>query len=449
MDDLYRVGERVAQENAGFPGAGFPGGGLPPGFPGGGLPPGFPGGGEGQSLEELLGGGADIEEYLQSYEQMLQDGTMPQQGPQLNQVDAEGGITVRPDAGFVVKTRDIQSGMKVFLNIVSNEHVEKPHMKSLAELEGEEGCRVPLSIGTPVEDFDKKQEPCVTYDLVANPDVVKECKELPQFRDSLVQLCFAAIAQKYKVELDMKYKLPKMIYKGNTIQLQRLRVKKDSQIEEVAGERVAGDESTQEGAASGPKRPDFVVYYANSEVMEKGEPLLDGFAQEWGAAPEEIADADCMTYLSGWDLPIYRVNAFQEKIRGTMKNRQDREKAEAEAVAEDQVEPGVKETRQMLRGRTCVVQVKMPDLDRQTPALKQFNIEVSDECLRLTFPQLPRVAKQSDYLTLTVWWPRNSFHSIEATAAWNAKADVLTVTLPTETPESASSFDQELLDVMF
>lgn len=61
-------------------------------------------------------------------------------------------------------------------------------MKSYTELEGEQGCRVPLSIGTPVEagdalfsgsdfrdqfcleDFDKKGEPCISYDVVANPE---------------------------------------------------------------------------------------------------------------------------------------------------------------------------------------------------------------------------------------------------------------------------------------
>merc|ERR1719343_1567058 len=138
------------------------------------------------SIEELLAGGGDIEQYLQSYEQMLSEGLVQQQAPQLNQVDPEGGITVRPDPGFVVKTREVSSGMKVFLNIVSNEHVEAPHMKSFAELEGEEGCRVPLSVGTPVEDFDKKKEPCVTYDLVANPTVVQECQSTPAFKETVI-----------------------------------------------------------------------------------------------------------------------------------------------------------------------------------------------------------------------------------------------------------------------
>merc|ERR1719277_2742494 len=247
MDELYGVGDRIAQEHAGLAG------GMPGAMPG-----------MDASLEELLGGGGDIEQYLQSYEQMLSEGLVQQQAPQLNQVDAEGGITVRPDPGFVVKTRDIQSGMKVFLNVVSNEHVEGPHMKSLAELDGEEGCRVPLSIGTPVEDFDKKNEPCVTYDLVANPEVVKESKNTPAFRDTLVQLCLAAVAQKYKVELDPKYKLPKMTYKGNVVQLQRIRKQKQSQIQEMSGNApsvVNNDNAGTDESKNAVKRPEFIVFY--------------------------------------------------------------------------------------------------------------------------------------------------------------------------------------------
>merc|ERR1719408_409512 len=216
MDELYRVGERLGQDHAALDA-----GGADP-------------------LAELLVGGGDIEQYLQSYEQMLAEG-MPTECPQLNQVDAEGGITVRPDPGFVVKTRDVQSGMKVFINITSNEHIEAPHVQSIADMEGEEGVRVPLSVGSPVEDFDKKNEPCVTYDLVANPETVMECSKTPAFRETVVNLCIAAVVQKYKVELDQKYKLPKMKYKGNTVQLQRIRKKNASQIQEVGNAPMPGD----------------------------------------------------------------------------------------------------------------------------------------------------------------------------------------------------------------
>jgi len=249
MDELYKVGEQVSKDGSTFDPAA-----LAESFAGD------------PALAELLGGGGDIEQYLQSYEQMLQEG-ISGGGPQLNQVDSEGGITVRPDPGFVVKTREVSSVMKVFLNIVSNKHVEEPHMKNFAELEGEEGCRVPLSVGTPVEDFDKKQEPCVTYDLVANPTVVAECENLPSFRDSVVQLCLSAVAQKYKVELDTRYKLPKIKYKGTSVQLQRIRKSKQSQIQELSATRTDSqkDHARQrpvDRQGGGLPQPDFCIFYS-------------------------------------------------------------------------------------------------------------------------------------------------------------------------------------------
>eukprot|EP00434_Breviolum_minutum_P043420 symbB.v1.2.038706.t1/scaffold6130.1/size20737/2 len=128
MDELYNIGQKVAQ-----------GGQLPDGAMG-----------DPEQLAKLFQG-ANMEEYLQSYEKMLQEGIAPEMSAPLDQVDHEGGITTRPEPGFVVKAKDSVSGTKIFINIVSSPHIEAPHMKSYTELEGEQGCRVPLSIGTPVE----------------------------------------------------------------------------------------------------------------------------------------------------------------------------------------------------------------------------------------------------------------------------------------------------------
>lgn len=133
------------------------------------------------------------------------------------------------------------------------------------------------------------------------------------------------------------------------------------------------------------------------------------------------------------------------ELCGTKK---EREAAEEETSAENSEAPADRETRLMLRGRTCVVQVRMDNLDRQIPSLKQFGLEVSDECLRIVFPQLPRQTRCA-YAPLVVWWPRH-FCSAQATADWDSKADTLTVWLPTEAPHNdADVFDQELLDAVF
>lgn len=436
MDKLFTVGERMAQDNRVL-------GGLDPTTLAHAL---VAGGCSDPTLAELLGGDGDIEKYLQSYEQMLQDGPSGDNSYQtLGQVDAEGGITVRPDPGFVVKTRDAASGMKVFINVVSSEHVEKPHMKSFTELDGEEGCRVPLSVGTPVEDFDKKQEPCVTYDLVANPEVVEECLKTPAFRESVVQLCLAAVCQKYKVELDPQYKLPKIKYKGGTVQLQRIRKKRDSQIQEVPGSTSSTQAIGADSAGSaggGPSQPEFAIYYSlrDSALLE------DPFNSSWGPPPEDPRDAEGVPYLNGLDLPCYRINPFQERIRGTMCNK-------AAGGSEDDTpsvssrDYGRADTLEMLMGRTCVVSVRLTNLDPHIPALKQFGAEISDECLRISFPLLPRSGRAA-YSPLTLWWPV-PFWTAQAAAHWDPKRNTFTVSLPTELPPEVTAFDPELLEAIF
>jgi len=305
---------------------------------------------------------------------------------------------------------------------------------------------VPLSVGTPQEDFDKKNEPCITYDLVANPTVVEECQKMPSFRDTVTQLCLAAIGQKYKCELDPHCKFPKMKYKGRTVQLQRIRKKKLSQIEEVPGsggmapplpgqKGQRADGGQEEG---GVGQPDFCIYYSKPDAE-----VIDGFAEQWGPPPDEAQDVADVAHVNGFDLPCYRTNEFKERIRGTMRNKSEKQSEEPRA----EEKPGEAETREILAGRTCAVQVRMPDLDQGVPSLKQFRAEVSDECLRVHFPMLPR-SRRTAYLPLTIWWPQ-IFCAAQGKATWHAGSDTLTVTLPTEPPHEAVAFDKELMDAVF
>lgn len=429
MDELYNVGERLSAEG------GMPG--MPGGMPGG-MPADLAG------FADMLGGGADIEKYLQNYEQMLSEGMAGGQGSLLNVVDSEGGMLVQPDPGFVIKTHDAANGNKVFINMVSNKNIEAPHMKSFEELEGEQGVRVPMSVGTAVEDFDKKGEPCIAYDLIINPDVVSECAKVPQYRDMVCQLGMSAISQKYKVELDPKFKLPKLKYKGSQVQYQRIKIKKGSLINEVSGESSGVKASDTEKAGDSITTPEFALYYAK----DPAEPF-DPFAAKWGEQPGDAEAAAAFEQLCGEDLPCYRVNDFEVKFRGTMRNKTERK---AEPTAADSLEEAKLEatrlTREMLKDRTCVVQIKLPNLDPHTPALKQFGLEISDECLRIVFPMLPRKTT-SIYSPLCIWWPQ-PFWSQQGSAEWDAKAELLTVRLPTEVPEAPSgTFDQDLLDEMF
>ena len=46
-------------------------------------------------------------------------------------VDAEGGAVVQPKKGFVVKSKDVKTGGKVFVNMTQHEFVEPFQQKSI------------------------------------------------------------------------------------------------------------------------------------------------------------------------------------------------------------------------------------------------------------------------------------------------------------------------------
>ena len=90
-------------------------------------------------------------------------------------LDEEGGALVQPDKGFVVKTKDA-SGAKVFINMTSHEFVDPMEEKNVPTPDGngqmERGVRIPLSLGNPREENDKKGEPAMVYDVIWAPKTV-------------------------------------------------------------------------------------------------------------------------------------------------------------------------------------------------------------------------------------------------------------------------------------
>ena len=80
-------------------------------------------------------------------------------------IDPEGGAMIQPNPGFVVKTKDLKSGTKVFINMTHHDIVEPFEQKPIPEEDQEKygasstGVRIPLSLGDVREDQDKKGEP--------------------------------------------------------------------------------------------------------------------------------------------------------------------------------------------------------------------------------------------------------------------------------------------------
>lgn len=136
-------------------------------------------------------------------------------------VDSEGGAVIQPEAGFVVKTKD-KDGQKVFINMTEHEMIDAFEEKKIPQGEREDygtdtGIRIPLSLGTVREDYDKKGEAAQVYDVIWNPKTIARCKIEPSFRQVVVELAFNHIAQRHSHILDLRFSIPKMKYKGKTV----------------------------------------------------------------------------------------------------------------------------------------------------------------------------------------------------------------------------------------
>lgn len=97
---------------------------------------------------------SQIKDFLKDYSSQSSSG-----------LDSEGGMTITPSKGYVVKTSDLSSSEKVFINICSHEIVDLPEQKDLPEVEDHLALRVPLSLGNPRPDHDKSKNYLRRQDL--------------------------------------------------------------------------------------------------------------------------------------------------------------------------------------------------------------------------------------------------------------------------------------------
>eukprot|EP00602_Paraphysomonas_sp_CaronLab_P012541 CAMPEP_0185038478 /NCGR_PEP_ID=MMETSP1103-20130426/34192_1 /TAXON_ID=36769 /ORGANISM="Paraphysomonas bandaiensis, Strain Caron Lab Isolate" /LENGTH=583 /DNA_ID=CAMNT_0027576927 /DNA_START=54 /DNA_END=1802 /DNA_ORIENTATION=- len=148
------------------------------------------------------------------------------------------GIQITPEPGFTVKTKN-QSGSKIFINVCQHAEIAVPAIKKRLNAEGEEveGMNIPLSAGPARLGKDKSGVDCSIYDVIVNPQVIKDVLADPtgQHRDFICQLTIQSIEQKYSVVLDKRYKLPKIRYMGEVVPQMIQDRKNMPNIEEVSG----------------------------------------------------------------------------------------------------------------------------------------------------------------------------------------------------------------------
>lgn len=174
---------------------------------------------------------SQIRDFLQQYSKSTE-----------GQMDSEGGVMITPNKGYVVKTFDMNTKEKVFVNVCGHEIIDLPEEKDMPEIEDHLALRVPLSLGNPRPDHDKGNhyiagKICTIYDVVVNPAILDKSSEDSTTRQLLIELIVTHVGQKFKQQLSLsifyiEYRLPKLKYKG-TLQQQRVRGKKDPKIQVI------------------------------------------------------------------------------------------------------------------------------------------------------------------------------------------------------------------------
>ncbi|EEB12373.1 conserved hypothetical protein [Pediculus humanus corporis] len=133
-------------------------------------------------------------------------------------LEAERGVDctfVNPEPGFVIKT-SVDGNKKAFINISKNKAVGRPDYKrDIKDNNRGLNWSIPLCQAPGREDFDKKRNRCVVYDVIFHPDTIHLTEKNPKFKELVIDTALNAVEESFKVHLDRKnLKFPKLKYKG-------------------------------------------------------------------------------------------------------------------------------------------------------------------------------------------------------------------------------------------
>lgn len=139
---------------------------------------------------------------------------------EITQLENERGVDItfiNPEPGYVIKTSS-DGSTKTFINIATNEKVDKPSHSVTVTEEGQKGLswKLPHLLAPPHRDLDKKGALCHVYDVVFHPDALHLASRNGAFRQLVNDTAIDAIQQNFKVQLDRaNLKFPKgLSYKG-------------------------------------------------------------------------------------------------------------------------------------------------------------------------------------------------------------------------------------------
>ena len=137
---------------------------------------------------------------------------------EISQIESDRGesvVFINPKPGYVLKTKN-NTGSKVFINICSDEHVDKPSSK-VERVSGAQGLQwsIPYSQSQPRQDIDKSGEKCMVYDVIFHPDTLYLAGKDVRLRDVVHSTALDAVEKSFDVQCERNnLKFPKMKFKG-------------------------------------------------------------------------------------------------------------------------------------------------------------------------------------------------------------------------------------------
>jgi len=197
--------------------------------------------------------------------------------------------TVKPTPGCCIKTKNLKTNEKVFINVCTSSSVPAPDTISEQELismldkldDPDEivDYRIPMSLGEPHAEVDNKGNGCTAYDVIINPNFLHTINASKTFFGFFMSVVFEGLLNKYEAELDRNWILLKAKKFLGRIEEQNLR--KRTLIQEIPNKPPLISEVEQVYKPKfeiirepEPGHPDFLIAEIKLPAVEKASSVL-------------------------------------------------------------------------------------------------------------------------------------------------------------------------------
>ena len=195
--------------------------------------------------------------------QMLYQELLSQGKNEANYNHDQAWSSVRPTPGQCIKTRNIKTKEKVFVNVCTSSTVPPPAnisemelLQMLDKLDDPDHIidyKIPMSLGAAHAELDNRGNGCTAYDVIISPNFLHTIMNSKTFLGFFMSVVFEAILNKYDVELERNW----IILKAKKFmgKLDEQNVRKQRLIQEVSS--IDNPAATFETTQS--KQPEFEI----------------------------------------------------------------------------------------------------------------------------------------------------------------------------------------------